>query len=135
MESTDTERILNEIGQILADDKEFPLDGTLLYAEVAPSMVNPSIFKDLGDHVLYTWPSDKLTYPLLDLRQAEAPDKRWTTLEYLIRDGKFDAIFTYPEEIDPEEDPMDRRDRILKKYYGDKPVHYPPLSGDEVFQI
>ena len=46
-----TDRLLNEIGQLLAEDSDYPLNGTLLYAELDRSFVAPSIFKDLGDHV------------------------------------------------------------------------------------
>lgn len=127
--------LLNEIGQILADDREYPLEGTLLYAEVAPAMVCPSVFKNLGNRVLYRISNGRLTNPLLDLWEEEKPEKRWAAIEYLIRDDKFDVAFTYPEDIDPGEDPMDRRDRILKKYYGDKPVHYPQMSEEDDFQL
>ena len=87
MPSVEVERLLNEIGQVLAEDKEFPLDGTLLYAKVDTGYVAPSIFKDLGSRILFRFPSDGLTYPLLDLWEAELPDKRWTAIEYVIRDG------------------------------------------------
>lgn len=30
----ETDRLLNEIGQLLAEDREYPLDETLLYAEL-----------------------------------------------------------------------------------------------------
>jgi hypothetical protein len=130
MASSETERLLNEIGQILAEDKDHPLDGTLLYAEVAPAMVDTSIYKDLGNQILFRWSHGGLPYSLLDLWEEEAPEKRWASIEYIIRNGKFDVTFAYPEEIDPDEDPMERRNRILKKYYGDKPVHYPPFPED-----
>ena len=41
-----TEELLNLIGQLLAEDTEYPLDGTLLYAKVESAYVAPSIFKD-----------------------------------------------------------------------------------------
>ncbi len=64
------------------------------------------------------------------------PDKHWAEMEYLIHDGRFTVIYTYPEEIDPEEDPFDRRDRIVARYFGDKPILYPPLpAGDDVQQF
>lgn len=127
MASDETERLLNEIGQLLAEDTEFPLDGTLLYAELDRNMVAPSIFKDRGNYVLYRWPDlDRLGDALLDLWEAEEPGKRWAEIEYLIRGGKFEASFTYPEAIDSEEDSFVRRARIVKRHFGDKPIVNPP---------
>ena len=50
-------------------------------------------------------------------------------MEYLIRGGRFTVTYTYPDEIDPEEDPFVRRDRVVARYFGDKPIVYPP--GDD----
>ena len=132
MASDKAERLLNEIGRLLAEDTEYPLDGTLLHAELDRNMVAPSIFKDRGNHVLYRWPDlDRLGDALLDLWEAEEPGKRWAEIEYVIRDGTFEASFTYPEEIDPTEESLDRRKRIVKRHFGDKPIVYPPWPPDD----
>lgn len=132
MPSNEIERLLNKIGELLAEDTEYPLDGTLLYAELDRNMVAPSIFKNRGNHVLYRWPDlDRLGDALLDLWEAEAPDKRWTEIEYVIRGDTFDVAFTYSEEIDPEEDRFDRRKRIVARYFGDKPIVYSPMPDDD----
>jgi len=127
----ETERLLNEIGQLLAEDTDFPLDGTLLHAELDKNYVAPSIFKDRGDHVLYRDPDlDRLGDALLDLWEAQESEKRWAEIEYLISEGAFRASFTYPEDVDHEEGSIDRRDRIVAKYFGDKPIVYPPIPED-----
>ena len=132
MPSNEFEQRLNEIGQLLAEDTEYPLDGTLLYAIVDRTMVGPSIFKDRGSHILYRWPDlNRLSRALLDLWNVERPDKPWAEIEYVIRNGRFDVSFTYPEELDPNEDPGDRRDRIVKKHFGEKPIIYPPWPPDD----
>lgn len=131
MPSDDIERMLNEIGQLLAQDRAYPLDGTLLYAELADNLVRPSIFKDRGQNVLYRDPDlDRLGSVLLDLWYAEDPHKRWTEIEYVVRGREFDVSFTYADEIDPEEEPLDRRDRIVAKHFGTKPIVYPPPPDD-----
>lgn len=131
MANDKTERLLNEIGQILAEDTEYSLDGTLLYAEVDECMVAPSIFKSRGNHILYRWPDlDRISDPLLTLWAEEKPGKRWSELEYVVRNGKFSATFNYPDDIDPEEEPLDRRERIVKRHFGDKPIVYPPWPND-----
>lgn len=131
MPNDETERLLVEIGQLLARDTEYPLDGTLLYAEVGQNFVGPSIFKNLADRIVYRRPDLRdLGDTLLDLWEAQDTEDRWEEIEYLVRDGKFDVAFTYPDEIDREEDPFDRRDRVVQRHFGDKPIVYPP-SLDE----
>lgn len=126
-----TQYLLNEIGQLLAEDTDFPLDGTLLYAELDKNFVSPSIFKDLGDHVLYRDPDlDRLGDALLDLWEEQGSDKRWAEIEYVIRNGKFHASFTYADEIEPEERSFERRDAIVAKHFGNKPIVYPPMPDD-----
>lgn len=132
MASDEIEYRLNEIGQILAEDMEYPLDNTLLYAKLDHMMVSAAIFKNLSNQILYRWSHTKrLDYTLLELWEAEDPDKRWAEMEYVIRDGKFEASFTFREEIDPDEDPLVRRDRIVRRHFGEKPINYPPMPDDE----
>lgn len=132
MADDETDRLLNEIGQMLAQDREYPLDGTLLYAELDRNMVGPSIFKELGNQILYRRPDlDHLGDALLDLWEAQDTDDRWAEIEYLVRDGKFDVTYTYPDEIDPEEDSMERRDRVVRRHFGNKPIVYPPWPPED----
>lgn len=132
MPSNSMERLLAEIGNILAEDTDYLTDQTLLYAKVDEGFVAPSIFKDRGNHILYRRPDlNRICEPILRLFKQEPPAKRWAEIEYLIRDGKFDVAFTYPEEIDPEEDPFERRKRVVARYFGDKPIVYPPPPEDD----
>ena len=127
-----TDRLLDEIGQLLAEDTDYPLDGTLLYAELDRNFVSPSIFKDLGDRVLYRPPDlEVIGDVLLELWEAQVSKRRWAEIEYVVRGGKFTASFTYPEEIDRDERSFDRRDRIVAKHFGPKPIVYAPRANDE----
>src|SRR6187551_135923 len=131
VQNDETGRLLNEIGQLLAEDTAYPLDGTLLYAELDKAFVAPSIFKDRGDHVLYRSPDlDRLGDVLLDLWEAQDSERRWAEIEYLVRGDKFKAIFAYPDEIDPDEEPRDRRRRIVEKHFGKKRIDYPPKPSN-----
>ena len=127
-----SEALLAKIGNLLAEDKEYPLDSTLLHAELDRSFVAPSIFKDLGNHVLYRWPDLRvLGDTLLELWETQTGKSRWTEIEYLIRDGKFEVTYIYPDEIVPDEDSLIRRDRLVRKYFGEKPIVYPPMPEDD----
>jgi hypothetical protein len=127
MANNEIEHLLNEVGNVLAQDTAYPLDGTFLYVEAASMMVDMSIFKDLGDHLLFRLSMDDLTDVLLELWEAADPKQRWVAMQYWIEGGKFTASFTYPEEIDPNERTMDRRERVLKQRYGNKQIVYPSL--------
>jgi hypothetical protein len=129
--SDEVERLLNELAVLLAEDTEFPLDGTLLYAELDKNYVAPSIFKDRGDHIVYRDPDlERLGDTLLDLWEAQDGKRRWTAIEYVVRGDKFTASFTYPEEIDLSERSFDRRDRVVARHFGNKPIVYPPPPSD-----
>jgi hypothetical protein len=131
MTNAKTTQLLNAIGQLLAEDNDYPLDGTLLYAEVGDGYVAPSIFKDRGDHIVYRDPDlDRLGDALLDLWKAQDSEERWKEIEYLIRGGKFQASFNYPEGAEEETLDFDRRERIAAKHFGDKPIVYPPMPDD-----
>ena len=68
---------------------------------------------------------------MLSLWNAQTTEPRWAEIEYVIREGRFDASFTYPDEIDPEEDEFVRRDRVVARHFGEKPIQYPPPPEDE----
>lgn len=134
-----TEHLLNEIGQLVVADAERPLADTLLYAQVDTNFVSASIFEDRGDHILYRdYDPDRLTYALLELWAVAEPGKRWEEIEYVIRGNAFQASFTYPEDVGPSDEdeegnykPFARRDSIVAKHFGDKPITYPPMPSDD----
>lgn len=127
MINDEIEFLLNKIGSILAQDTDYPLDGNFLYVEAASQMADMSIFKDMGDHLLFRLSMEDLFPTLLDLWEASDPKKRWAAMQYWIEDGRFTASFTYPKDIDRNESTMTRRDRIIRQRYGNKRVVYPPL--------
>jgi hypothetical protein len=129
----ESERLLNEIGGLLMKDAEYPLEPTLLYAQLDHNMIGESIFKELGNQFLFRWPvNERLPYALLELWEAQDGQDRWSELVYVLRDGQFEVVYFYPDEIDPQEDVIERRERALRRHFGEKPIIYPPLfSGGE----
>jgi hypothetical protein len=117
--------MLAEIGQLIADilDEKGP-EGGFVYAEAGDMWQEVSIFKDLGNQVIYRSPSEALFEAVQDLWESSDDDKKWAALSYTISDGKFEAHFTFPDDIDPEESSFERSERALRERYGDKPVDY-----------
>lgn len=105
-----------------------------LYVEAGEGWVGPSLFKDEGDQVRYIRLGRSKLGDLIIVARETEPDlsKRWSVMEYVIEDGKFEAKFKFPDEVDVEGegDSIERRDVFLKARYGDKPVVYPELEGD-----
>ncbi len=127
--------ILNEIGQELTETVGGDAEGVFFYVEIGEGWAGPSIFKDEGDFVRYYDPLDPtLSEMVFDAWYLEPDEtKRWSVMEYVVNDGKFQASFRYPEEIDVTEPDTDRRDAALQARFGDKPVVYPPM--DEMFEF
>lgn len=127
MAETESELLLNEIGGLLTEDSEYRSAPTLLYAQLDYNMIGQSIFKDLGDQLLYRWPvNERLPYALLELWEDQEGNYRWSELESVLRDGSFEVAYVYPDEIDSNEGVIERRERALQRHFGDKPVVYPP---------
>ncbi len=120
--------LMNQIGQELADIVGGDPEGVFLYVEIGEGWVSPSVFKEDREVVRYLDSEQTgLDDLLFEAWHAEPEGKRWSVMEYDIKDGKFDAVFKYPEEVDVETVQDDlRRDEALRKRYGDKPVVYPP---------
>jgi hypothetical protein len=117
---------LQAIGQAIANEIDGDPDGAFLYAEVEPGMVYEALFLDRGESVEFILASEALSTTLFDAWYASEPGKAWATLSYAITGNTFDASFQYPDEVSEEEGPEERRRRILKARYGDKPINYPP---------
>lgn len=130
MEADEVTHLLNLIGNALAEDAKYPLEGTLLYIEIDWDMLGQSIFKDGGDEIVFRWNAGDLEEPVRQLWEGEPKHKRWSEMEYFISGGKFEVRFIYEEEIDKNEDFGDRRDRAVRRYMGDKPIFYPPLPDE-----
>jgi hypothetical protein len=128
MVNTEMANILAGLGAYLAHNVDDSADGVYLYAESDGGSYDAGVFRDVGDSVVYFDPSDALFDQIIDLWDAAKADAKWAVLEYQVVDGKFDAKFAFPDELDPEEYVVDRRGRALRARYGDKPIDYGPLD-------
>lgn len=135
MAETESEKLLAEIGALLMEDSEYPLEPTLLYAQLDNNVIGESIVKELGNQLLFRWPvNERLPDALLELWEAQDGQGRWSELEYVLRDDQFEVAYFYPEEIDPQENVIERRERALRRHFGEKPIVYPPLPTDDELQ-
>lgn len=125
MADSTTGSILAEIGQLIVDSLgDYDPEGAFMYAEAGDMWQAPSIFKDLGNQVLYRNPTSELCDAIQRLWELAEPDKKWRALYYTMGNGSFDAQFKYPDELDLTESEFERSERALIERYGEKPVDY-----------
>lgn len=124
--------ILTDLGQHLFEILGRDPNGSFLYAEVDEGAYEVAIFHDEGDKVVYYEADDELFEEIVNLWDTALDHEKWSVLEYDVKGDQFNSLFTYADQLDPEEDSHERRDRFVRARYGDKPVIYPPLGPDAV---
>ena len=121
--------LFNEIGVELVDIVGGDPNGIFLYVEIGDRWISPNVFKEEGHQVRNLDGSRLLSDLLWEAWYAESEEggiKRWSIMEYEIKDGKFDVSFRYPDEVDVEVIDDERRQTALRARFGGKPVVYPP---------
>lgn len=120
--------LLTEVGDILAKDERYPLEGTVLFAEFLPGVIYPTAFRDMGDHLVRVDISHELMDKLVEGWSAQDEEPRWSVLQYEIEGGKFNARFFYPDDFDPAEEMFDRQPRMIAERFGNRRIEYPPFE-------
>jgi hypothetical protein len=113
-----------ELAMLAARDIRTDYDGTFLYAEAEEGRFSHSLFKDDGDRIIYRTGSHELTDKLIEIWEAEEPDKRWTVMHMTINTDTFDASFGFDDMFDENDPLFDHRDVAIRERFGDKPVDY-----------
>lgn len=118
--------LLESIGKLIREETKQNEYRVLLCAEVEEGALSVALFVERGNHIDYVGPSWDKNYDILfDLWYLQAAN-RWSEIEYLLERDTFKVRFAYAEEFDPEEESFDRRDRTVQRYFGEKPIVYPP---------
>jgi hypothetical protein len=117
--------MLNAIGQHTANVLGKTPEDVFVYIRAGDQWMEGAIFDNLENAVIYHDPNRDMVEEVTRLWEAADPEKKWEMLYYDIKDGGFTVEYFYPDQLDPEEDSPDHRDRALAARYGDKPVIYP----------
>lgn len=105
-------------------------DGKLLcLAEAGQAWASVAVFSSDNEAVHYHEvdtedEEDVLSSLAMEAWEAEPLRNRWSMMELVVENGQFDAEFTFPDEFDADEDDFERRNRIVRKHFGDKPIKY-----------
>lgn len=119
--------LLSQIGHEAANIVGGNSDGIYIYAERGDRWLGVSLYRDEGDAIRYYRPTMELDDAIYDAWYAEDSDKQWSVMEYTIFESRFDVTFLFPDEVDVENQDIDRREIALRKRYGDRPIIYPPV--------
>jgi hypothetical protein len=125
------EQILQQIGDAIAVDVGGDPEGAFLYAEPGPAVLAASLYKDLGDRIVYYDFGSDLCDRVLDAWEIAEPGKEWSAMHYSIADGRFDVHFDYPDDWVEGEYFDQRCDRVVAEKYGNRRIEYPPFGPDE----
>jgi hypothetical protein len=123
------EQLYQDIGKTALTEAPTVGGRLLLYGEVEDGVVSADLFfiEDPKAPVRFRFGSlglQDLLVSLWEKWQAVPGNKEWRTLAYVIDDGKIDLNIKYPDQLVEDEDVSDRRPRVVKEYFGDKPVDY-----------
>lgn len=102
-----------------------------LYAEAQPGVMGEGAYQDRGDDIVYIDCGADLGHLLFTAWEEEEPHRRWSAMEFVVKDGQFTASFGYDKfnEIDPA-----REDEALRRHFGDKPIFYPGPSFEDRYE-
>ncbi|GAO40794.1 hypothetical protein SCH01S_51_01270 [Sphingomonas changbaiensis NBRC 104936] len=126
--------LVNELAERVAKLSFAENAPVLLYAEAGRAWVGGSIFASYPDRIV--WLDVREDDPLdvvMHLWEIAPPDKKWRGITLLVNGNEFRTEFDYGEGWSPDEDEGDRREPIVRAYFGDKPICYPPLEGAETW--
>lgn len=121
-------RLYQRMAEIMVEALE--IEGKILcLAEAGQAWASVAVFSSDSRAVQYHEidtedEEDFLSELVMQAWEAEPLRNRWSVMELVVEDGQFDAEFTFPDEIDAGEDEFERRDRIVRKHFGDKPIKY-----------
>ncbi|MBB5686979.1 hypothetical protein [Sphingobium boeckii] len=124
---------IDEIGEFLVSVAEGSKGDILLFAELDYGVIGASIFVDKGNYLKYVdflEMDGRFSDAVFELWEAQKTKDRWAEIEYFIHEGRFEIRYIYAEEVGDEPYRLERREAVLRRYFGDKPAVYPPPPDD-----
>lgn len=118
-----------EIGNALLDLAGESAQKVLAYVEAEDGVVSVSVFFTAEDHTkpIYKSGNRELTHQFYSLWQnwtKTSVDMAWRSAHYFIQHGKPLLNVVYPDNFSEEEDEFERRDVVVRQYFGRDDVDY-----------
>lgn len=123
---------VNSIGLYLLLGQPQGAQASLLHAQLDENCIGYVVFDDLGTDVLCRLSSQDFPFEaILDLYQGQSNNHRWSEFEYFLSGADFKIKFLYADEVGVDRDSFEVREEMLPRYFGNKPVRYPPFPGED----
>lgn len=128
------EELYQAVGQLALANAPSLTGKLLVYAEVQKDAIESGMFyeRDSLRTVTFRYCTDELedrVYELWERWQEVPGNTPWFGLAYVVQDGKLQIDLSYPEEVLPHEGLLDRRPRMVERYFGDAEVDF-SMPGD-----
>ena len=132
MAANDDARMIGAIADAVAYVGNKRGGDALLYAEAGPGWVRGSLFIDYPEFIEWVNPAaHHISELVLRLWTAAADAKKWRALTMIVGQEIYRTELDYGEDWSDEQDEGDRREPIVSRFFGNKPVDYPMLDWDE----
>lgn len=112
-----------ELAQLIADSLRQDPNGSLMYAEVEEGSVASTIFKDVGNSILYRECSFELIEKIYDIWDETDAHEKWRGIKYIIAAGKFSVEMIF-DLGDDEDGYIDRSRKIAMERFANLEIDY-----------
>jgi hypothetical protein len=131
MDDATRQALVEKIGFFLNHKRTAHHSTMLFIGFFDPQICSWSVYEDQVKQVSYVDLSyddlDTFCEGLVDIWKAQPRKHQWQTLEAILEGEEIKLYFFYADKpLGPRED-LPPREPIIRKYFGDKTVYYPPL--------
>jgi len=119
---------IQRIGNLLKLQNLSEKNRALLYAEVNDGTIESAIFLHSSpEKLIFRYLStelEDLIYEFWEHGNNQVTPQSWRSMEYLLHGQAFDLRFGFPDEFKKHENAIDRRPRLLQRYFQGAKVDY-----------
>ena len=124
--------LAEKIGFFMDSKRSLQQSKMLLIGFFDPEIYSISVYEDEEASLTYidcSAPDDDLFWTdLIDIWKAQPQKHQWQTLEALLEEDEIKLHFFYADKPLGKTEDFPPREPIIQKYFGDKPIVYPPLA-------
>ena len=132
MDHATRQTLAEEIGVFLHANRSIANTTMLFIGFFDRELYSISVYEDEGGQLKYVSSTgsenDAFWDKLIKIWKAQPPKHQWQTLEAILEGEEIKLFFFYADKPLGRGENFPEREPIIRKYFGDKPVYYPPLS-------
>ena len=119
---------LNRLALHLCEVLDHTVGDIFCWVETDGKRFEIGIFQDEGSNVAFHLPDPTMLEEIVSAWEVAGDHEKWSTLGFRIQNLKFNAKFTFPDQLDAMATSADRRSQQLLAWFGAKPVLYRDLG-------